>query len=351
MREVEWRNAEKRDRNSRVYALPSRLRPRVLSRVSAAASVYPSEPLAGHVPPGASLWFGAMMARGVKVYMPFYVGDYLADTGQLTLEAHGAYFLLLINMWRREGSLSAAPSSIRRILRCDKEQFLRVWKEIEEFFPESGGRITNSRITRELKRLRKWSEAGKTAGLKSAESRRERKREKERSGNDSPTIGQRSSQRSGNDKATIDPTIDPTIEPTTRQLSSSSSSSVSESPSEGEQAREPGPRPERAEDIELPQNLKASSTFVEAWKHWLKHRRENRWTTKPGWAKGQLKSLAKHGPAVASAAIQESMIQGWQGVFPGKVGKGAADQEPAHRRVHHISPKYRRPFKPPKANK
>lgn len=79
-----------------------------------------------------------------------------------------------------------------------------------------------------------------------------------------------------------------------------------------------GERITTKENVELPPGLDEDA-FKNVWVEWLAYRCENRWSTKPAWAKRQLAMLAEHGPAVAIAAINESMRQGWKGVFPNKI--------------------------------
>lgn len=99
-------------------------------------------------------------------FMQLYVGDYLADTIDLTTEQHGAYLLLLITMWRNDASLPNDPKKLARIARVHPPRWSKVWGAIEHFFDVSGDRITNKRLSKEHEKARHKSRSCAQNGSK-----------------------------------------------------------------------------------------------------------------------------------------------------------------------------------------
>lgn len=85
-------------------------------------------------------------------FMQLYVGDYLADTLDLTTEQHGAYLLLLLTMWQHDAKLPNDPVKLARIARMTPAKFRKVWEEIGRFFDDDGDTISNARLTKERKK-------------------------------------------------------------------------------------------------------------------------------------------------------------------------------------------------------
>lgn len=95
--------------------------------------------------------------------------------------------------------------------------------------------------------------------------------------------------------------------------SSSSSTSVYNPPTP-QGGREPSGSP-------IPQPLDTDA-FRTAWERWVQHRKETRHPLKPTTIESQLKALAVMGEAKAIAAIEQSILNGWQGLFEPRTANG-----------------------------
>ncbi len=107
-------------------------------------------------------------------WMPFYVGDYLSDTGRLTTEQHGAYLLILLDYWK-----NGPPPDDNFVLAALARMTPAVWRRTRPaligFFKVSDGKLIQKRAERE--RI-------KTAAIKKAYSERAKKGAAKRWGND-----------------------------------------------------------------------------------------------------------------------------------------------------------------------
>lgn len=91
--------------------------------------------------------------------LPLWTDAYLADTDHLTLVEHGAYFRLLMLMWRSPSCrIPNDPNWIIRRLRIDLDTFENVVKPvIDEFCTSTGNWITQKRLSEEIEYLRENS--------------------------------------------------------------------------------------------------------------------------------------------------------------------------------------------------
>lgn len=79
---------------------------------------------------------------------------YLADTGHLTTAEHGAYFLLLMAMWRAGGYLPNDDTKLARFCRCTPKEWDKIRSHIVDFFTVDGDQITQGRLMDELEKAR-----------------------------------------------------------------------------------------------------------------------------------------------------------------------------------------------------
>jgi uncharacterized protein YdaU (DUF1376 family) len=93
-----------------------------------------------------------LSATKTDIWMPVFIGDYLADTMHLTTEQHGAYLLLLFHLWRR-GILPDEDAALARITGLS----LGVWSGhrpvLAAFFRIGNGTWQHGRVERERTRI------------------------------------------------------------------------------------------------------------------------------------------------------------------------------------------------------
>lgn len=86
------------------------------------------------------------------IWMPLYIGDYLADTMHLTTEQHGAYLLLIMAYWKNGGPLTGNDSALASICRLSGDAWSNARAMLEPFFvidPASGS-WRHERIEKEM---------------------------------------------------------------------------------------------------------------------------------------------------------------------------------------------------------
>jgi uncharacterized protein YdaU (DUF1376 family) len=109
----------------------------------------------------------------MQAWFPFYLADYVADTGQLSLAEHGAYLMLMAHYYNTGKPLPANASVLHRVCRAqtDLEQEA-VAVVLTAYFKRDGELYRHSRIDRELAKSIEISELRRNAANKRHASRR-----------------------------------------------------------------------------------------------------------------------------------------------------------------------------------
>lgn len=78
-------------------------------------------------------------------FLPLFVGDFLASTGEWSGEQQGLYLVLLAHQWA-VGSLPTEIDKLIRLTRWERRAFVKAWEVVGEKFTVTDGRYFNQRL-------------------------------------------------------------------------------------------------------------------------------------------------------------------------------------------------------------
>jgi len=98
-------------------------------------------------------------------FMPLWVADFVGDTLDLDAKEIGAYMMILMTMWGRDGYLPNDKKKLQRVARCGRD-WPRVWGAIEHYFTVEGDKITQLRLRKELQKVAAKREVNAQSGAR-----------------------------------------------------------------------------------------------------------------------------------------------------------------------------------------
>ncbi len=93
------------------------------------------------------------------------------DFVAMTLEERGAYFTLILFLYSNNGKCNLDISVLSKLCNKTPKAFEKIWQNISKKFQTRSGMIKHKRVTKELKRAKKFRQAKSKAGLKGANKR------------------------------------------------------------------------------------------------------------------------------------------------------------------------------------
>lgn len=121
------------------------------------------------------------------IWMPLFIGDYLADTSRLTTEQHGAYLLLIMDYWRN-GPPPDNVQVLSQITRLSPDSWSMTQAMLKQFFRIEDGCWRHKRIDEELILAKTNKEAAQKKAKVAADARWGK--ERKHTSSDAPSINQ-----------------------------------------------------------------------------------------------------------------------------------------------------------------
>lgn len=104
------------------------------------------------------------------IWMPLYIGDYLADTARLSTEQHGAYLLLLMDYWR-SGKLPDNDLVLAQICKLTPDAWSNAKAMLKPFFSIEQGFWIHKRVEQEMAEAKVNQTKKHERAVKAAEAR------------------------------------------------------------------------------------------------------------------------------------------------------------------------------------
>ncbi len=113
-----------------------------------------------------------MKEKKTDIWMPLYIGEYVADTMGFTTEQHGAYLLLLMACWKAKGAVLGDDETLISITKLPAARWrASKAKILSKFQIGDDGTISQKRATKEIAKADRVSNARSNAGKEGAAKR------------------------------------------------------------------------------------------------------------------------------------------------------------------------------------
>ena len=231
----------------------------------------------------------------------FYPGDWLADMRirMLPWASRGLYMELLCYCWREEW-IPADSSAIAQLCGCHDLAIVEPCLQLFQPHPSDSSKLIHQRLVEEKLKQDQYREERSLSGKRGAKLRWD-------SG-----MRENTSAATGDSSANGSAISSAINQPMAKNSSSTSSSTSTSNTSSKEEV-----------GVDFPANLQ-SADFGAAWESYLAYRKSSRLKSlAPASIQAQLKNLSDMGHDEAIEAINQSIANGWQGIFPPKNKKPA----------------------------